>query len=317
MRAANFIQETTTAIAGTSGDGAVTLAQITGFPRISTALGSSQRFVKYVIQQASTNKMETGIGSVAANVLTRSKPQVTWDGTTWTDGGSTVTPLQFGATPTSGDVVVRLAPTAEDSAPTAPRQSSLAAAGDATWNQYPISPHQIFHTNGSGAALAANTEYYAYYRLDTAGALKGIQLFVNTAAGTAIKAALYDVGPDGLPGAKIVDFAGFPSAATGAKADTATGSWTPAAAPWLTPGWYVIGLISDGTPAILGTSGNGTNSQTPLGRRNSYGYAGTLAITGKSYSTGLPAAPSMSGATMPDPGASALASPWIGLKVTP
>ena len=36
MRAANYVEETTTSIAGTSGDGAVTLTQITSTPRFST-----------------------------------------------------------------------------------------------------------------------------------------------------------------------------------------------------------------------------------------------------------------------------------------
>ena len=108
MRAANFIEETTTSIAGTNGDGAVTLSQITSRPRFSTVLGTQNTTVRYVIEDTVIFKYESGIGHVSSNVLTRTKPQVTWDGTTYTDVGTTA--LQFGSSPTSGNIRVRMAP---------------------------------------------------------------------------------------------------------------------------------------------------------------------------------------------------------------
>lgn len=315
MRAANFIQETTTSIAGTLGDGAVTLTAISLKPRISSALGTAKRWVRYVIEKPSTGQCEQGLGTVTSNVLTRTRPQTTWTGSAWADGsGGAVTALQFGSTPTAGDVIVRLAATAEGQAAVMhARQSTVAA--DSTWRDYPISSVNIFHSNGTQGTMAADTEYYHAIKVEAAGLLNGVQFNVTASAGTGMKCALYDLGYDGLPGEKIVSFTGFATTSTGVKTDTATGSWSPALPVWLVPGWYVVGFISDGAVGIAGASGNGVCGQSPFGRKNGYGYSSTLSIGSKSYSTGLPSSPSMSGATTLDPGGNALAAPWIGLKV--
>lgn len=315
MRSANFIQETTTSIAGTSGDGAVTTTAISLSPRVSDALGTGKRWVRYVIEKISTGQREEGLGTFTSNVLTRTRPQVTWTGSAWADGRSgTVTALQFGSTPTAGDVVIRLAATAEGQAPvTNARQSTV--AGDSTWRDYPISSVIVFSSNGTQGTMSADTEYYHAIKVEAAGLLNGIQFNVSASAGTGMKCALYDLGYDGLPGEKIVSFTGFSTTSTGVKTDTATGSWSPALPVWLVPGWYVIGFISDGAVGITGYSGNSACGQTPFGRKNGYGYSSTFSIGSKSYTTGLPSSPSMTGATMLDPGGTALAAPWIGLKV--
>jgi hypothetical protein len=315
MRSANFVQETTTSIAGTLGDGAVTTTAIALSPRVSDALGASKRWVRYVIEKVSTGQREEGLGTFAANVLTRSRPQVTWTGTVWADGrGGAVVALQFGSAPTAGDVIIRLAATAEGQAPVVnARQSTV--AGDSSWRDYPISTQTSWSGSGSTAPLTVDTEYYHAIKVDAAGLLNGIQIDVAVAAGALMKCALYDLGSDGLPGAKIVDFAGFSTASTGIKTDTATASWLPPAPVWIVPGWYVIGFIADGAFSIRGGLGNGISQQTPFGRRNTYGYSSTLIITGKSAATGLPASPNMTGAIMADPGGTALCAPWIGLKV--
>jgi len=311
MRKADYIQETTTSIAGTNGDGAVTLTAVTNKPRISTAFGTSNRFVRYVIEKPASSMYEEGIGQVSSNVLTRTRPQVTWDGSTWKDGNSgSVTALAFGSSPTSGDVIIRLAPTAEDTAPTIPAfQSSL--SGDANWRDYRISGHIPWDNSGAGHTLTANREYYAAYRHETAGLLSGIQMEVTTAvAGSTIALALYDFGNNGLPGAKIADFTGFTTATTGIKTDTATGSWSPAGGIWLTPGWYAMGFIASHAIAIrCGTSR--MQGQSPFGRYNSYGWADVVYAAGSG--TTMPASPSPT--TMLDPGTSTGTRPWIGLKV--
>jgi hypothetical protein len=314
MRAANYVAETTTSIAGTSGNGAVTLTAITSTPRLSTVFGTQATVIKYVIEDTVNKKFERGIGSVASNVLTRTKVQETWDGTTYTVASPTA--LQFGSSPTSGNVIVRMAPTA-DAIPGVIDVTQSTVAGDATWRDYPFSG--AYHSTsgtGSTAILVAGTEYYSYYELKAAGNLKGVQFEVKTlVAASNMKLALYSVGSDGLPGAKIVDFVTTSTATTGVKTDTATGSWSPATAILLNPGWYVIGYISDGAIAIS-TSGTGSNfqRQTPLGRKNSYGNSGGLSVAGN-YATGLPAAASVGGGTMLDPAGNGLSAAWFGLKV--
>ena len=166
--------------------------------------------------------------------------------------------------------------------------------------------------------MVADREYYVPYFLQSAGLLSGIQIEVVTLlAASNLKAALYPCNSSGLPGNKIVDFNALSTGTTGFKTDTTTGTWSPAGPVWLTPGWYFVGLIDSSTPAIRGSAGSigGTASRTPLGRKDSYGYGTHLYVAG-SYSTGLPAAPSLGSATMVS-GGTANSALWIGLKVTP
>lgn len=313
MRGADYIRETTTSIAGSSGDGAVTLTQATGYPRVSTAFGTNAKVVRYVIEDTVNHYFESGIGSCASNVLTRTRPQITWNGTTWDD--STPSPLAFGSTPTSGNIVIRLAPTAEAQAPNiVVRQATV--AGDTNWRDYDISAVVTFGNNGTGYTATADREQYVYHKTEIAGLLTGIQYEVTAnVALSNIKVALYEIGTDGLPGTKIVDFVTTATTTTGIKTDTATGSWNPAVPVWLTPGWYVVGFICSHAIGLRGLSGSNiqNNLGTPLGRKDAYGRAMTIFVAG-SYSTGLPATASLSGGTIVGNG-NTNAYTWFGLKI--
>jgi hypothetical protein len=315
MRAANGISETTTSIAGTLGDGAVTTTAIANTPRVSSAFGTGAVVVRYIIAKGTTGAFETGIGSFSANVLTRTKPTCTWNGTTMVNTG-TISPLQFSATPTSGDVTIRIAPLAESTAPVMPGRNAT-VAGDTTWRDYPWS--QAFSNwgnSGAGQAIVADREYYYYYRLDCAGSLTGIQFEVTTlVAASNVKLALYSIGSDGLPANKIVDFVTVSSATTGVKTDTATGSWTPATGINLTPGWYAVGYIASHAISIRGgPSFQGMCGATPLGKEGSYGWSNSVYKAGL-YTTGLPAVANLSGGTLIS-GSHALSALFMGLKIT-
>jgi hypothetical protein len=315
MRAANGISETTTSIAGTLGDGAVTLTAITNTPRISSAFGTGAVIVRYIISKGTTGDFESGIGSVASNVLTRTKPTCTWNGTTMVNTG-TISPLQFGTAPTSGDVTIRIAPMAESTAAVMPGRNAT-VAGDTTWRDYPISQaFSAWANSGVGQALVADREYYYYYRLDCAGSLTGMQFEVTAlVAASNVKLALYSIGSDGLPANKIVDFVTVSSAATGVKTDTATGSWTPTTGINLTPGWYAVGYIASHAISIRGvSSGQAMSGATPLGREGSYGWANSVYKAGL-YTTGLPAVANLSGGTLIS-GSNALSVLFMGLKIT-
>lgn len=310
MRAANFVEETTTSIAGTSGDGAVTLTAISSVPRFSTVFGTGACQVRYTIEKVSTKAFEVGIGSVASNALTRTRPQVTWDGSTYDD--STPSPLQFGASPTSGDVLIRMAPLAESFAPALPGMNK-SISGDANWRDYPLSASYDWSNAGGNSDVTANRESYAYYRLDVAGLLTGMQFEVTTGGGN-LKTALHSVGYDGLPGVKIVDFGAVDTSATGIKTNTSTGSWTPTGSLWLTPGWYAIGFIGDdSTLDVRGVSlSNAHHHCSPLGRAGAYGWGHTIYVAG-SYASGLPSTPDLTGGTIIGSGLTSF--PWFGLKV--
>jgi hypothetical protein len=316
MRTANYVQETTTSIAGTNGDGAVTTTAIANTPRVSTVFGTGKVEVRYTIEDTVNKKMESGFGSVTGNVLTRSRPQTTWDGTTWKDGSTgAVTALAFGSTPAAGNVLIRLGPVAETQAPVVPGRQTL-IAGDSQWRDYVITQAINYWSGNTPSTLTANNEYYAYHKLDTAGLLTGLQLEVRAVGGTGLKLALYNVGSNGLPGSKILDFNVASTLSTGLKTDTSTATWSTGGPVWLTPGWYAIGFISDGGGQISGTGqgGNLALGHTPLGRKNAYGYSACAWVAG-SYTNGLPTSPNLTGGTMVDVGSSGLAWPWIGLKV--
>lgn len=317
MRSGNFVEETTTSIAGTNGNGAVTMTAVTGKPRFSTVLGSQATTVRYVIERVTDGAFEVGIGSVSSNVLTRTRPQITWDGTSTYDD-STPSPIAFGSTPTSGDVLIRMAATAEAMAPVIPGFNQTVTSGlDSTWREYPIANHARQSNGGTTSdALTANREYYGCYRLDTAGLLTGIQYDVTGAvASSNIKVALYPCASNGLPGQKIVDFVTTATATTGVKTDTATGSWSPAGPVWLTPGWYYIGYITNGAITLRGLDFRtyGT-SRTPIGWTGGYGDGNMIYIAGN-YTTGLPALPNLSGGTVQSP-VNPQSLNWFGLKVT-
>lgn len=308
MRSANWVSETTTSIAGTSGDGAVTLTAVTTTPRFSTVFGTQATTVRYVIRKTTNGYREAGIGSVASNVLTRTRPQVTWDGTTLDD--STPSALQFGATPTSGDVLIEIAPLAESILTAMPGVND-SITGEADWTFYrPSAANAI--GGATGRTLTVNREYYQAYWLPNAGLFQGIQFQVATAqASSNLKMALYACGSNGLPGQKIVDCVTTATTTTGIKTDSATGSWSPAGPVWLAAGWYFIGYITGHAIAINGTSGTVLITQSPLGRGNSYGMTDTCYASGN-YATGLPALPTP---TTLAPINGGDARHWFGLRV--
>lgn len=312
MRAANFVEETTTSIAGTNGNGAVTMTAVTGRPRFSTVFGTQATTVRYIIEDTTNGKTEVGIGSVASNVLTRTRPQITWDGTTYDD--STPSPIQFGSTPTTGNVRIRMAATAEFQGVVLPGVNTT-IAGSADWRDYPITNNTHFNPEQSGDVVTVDRMYYSCYRLDVSGLLQGIQVPVtNAVASSGLKMALYSCGVNGLPDRKIVTFNTLDTATTGMKTDTTTGTWSPAGPVWLTAGWYYIGWISNGAITIRGSGSNTFElHRTPLGRHSGYGYGNTVYESG-SYASGPPASPAPTTMLSASNG---LSVPSIGMRVVP
>ncbi len=312
MRSANFVEETTTSIAGTAGNGAITLTGIASVPRFSTVFGTQATTIRYVIEDTVGKRFETGIGSVADNVLTRTRPQVTWDGTVYDD--STPAPIAFGSAPASGNIKVRLSATAESQGAVL-AGSNRTIASDSNWRDYAITNSVGWDNSGSGTALTANLEYYSCYQNLSAGLLDGVQFDVTAGVTGNMKLALYAVASNGLPGDKIADFNIASVTTSGIRTDTATGTWTPAGGVCLSPGWYYTAFISDVACSIRGYPSSGTfslKSKTPLGRSNGYGWGNTVTSSG-SYAAGLPATPAptaMIGANK------SLSVPWIGLRVT-
>lgn len=312
MRSADYVEMTTTSIAG-SGAGAVTCTALTNVPTFTTVFGSQATTVRYIIEDTVNKKFEKGIGSVAANVLTRTSPQITWDGTTWSANAPSA--LAFNAAPTSGDIRIRMGATTEAQSPVT-AGANRTIAGDANWRDYALSAHiGNLQSGGTGIALVADREYYSYYRVERGGVLTGAQFEVTTAvASSNLKWALYSIGSNGLPTAKIVDFVTTATATTGIKTDTATASWSPAGAVYLPPGEYAVGFISSHATSLRFTGALTGGLQSCFGRKDFYGN-GDLVFVAGSYTTGLPASPSLGSGTLQSMGVQGRA--WLGLKVTP
>lgn len=315
MRAADYVEETTTSIAGTSGDGAVTMTQITNVPRFSTVFGTGATTVRYEIEDTVNKKFEMGIGSVASNVLTRTSPKITWDGSALDD--SSPSAIQFGSSPTSGNIKIRMAAVAETLFPVAPgRQTTI--SGDSNWRDYDFSASIRYTGSFNNLTLTADREYYQAYLCLLAGSLNGMQVNVQSTPGASnIKVALYSIGSSGLPDQKICDFNTLNSGTTGVKTDTTTSTWSPAGPIYMTPGWYAIGFICNAAINLnAGPSGlSMMTTQMPFGRKNVYGGS-TLVYVSGSYTTGLPATPTWSGATLGDPG-TAHSNVAFALKIQP
>ena len=315
MRSANYIEETTTSIAGAGGIGAVTLTAVSGLPRFSSAFGTQTTTVRYVIEDTVNKTMETGTGAVSSNVLTRVRPQITWNGTTYDD--STPSPLAFGASPTAGNIKIRIAATAESQGVVMPGFITGSITGrDATWGEYPLSAHMAPWSNaGSNSTFSANSMRYQYVQFDQAGLLTGVQVDC-TAPGVAsiVKHGLYPVRHDGYPGALICTFNDFDCAATGIKTDTAVGTWSIAGGVWMTPGWYVWGFKSGGNVVGLRVFSNANSAafgKTPVGRTSSYaGYKGLIAGESSPFGDPLPAQPDMTGAAI-----ATSQQVWVGFRV--
>lgn len=315
MRSANFVEETTTSIAGTAGDGAITLTGIASVPRFSTVFGTQATTIRYVIEDTVGKRFETGIGSVAGNVLTRTRPQVTWNGTTYDD--STPAPVAFGSAPASGNIRVRLSATAESQGANMPGLNAALVAAGGLFQQYPMTRTLRTQNSGSAGNLVAGTLYYWVYKLDHAGLLDGMAVDVMTAGGTGLKLALYSLGTNGLPNEKIVDFNVISTSTTGERTDTATGTWAPAGPVWLQAGWYAVGGISDGACGLRGLSPVTTAvTSSPFARAGGYGDSYMISINSQSYAAGLPAVASLAGAALRGDNNS-LCGAWVGLRVAP
>lgn len=279
---------TTTSIAGTGGDGAVTMAALTSIPTFTLAFGSGTRQVEYTVEDTTVGayKFEEGMGVVAANVLTRSKVRATWNGTTYDDTAPAA--LAFGATPTTGVIRIRLAPHAHEFIH-APPGIVTGISGD-TYDGYQFSAHLSTGGNPSSYTLVALTEYYLPFKCLVRGQVDGILMDVNAAvAATGIKAGLYECDGDGRPGPNITRFNALSSATTGVKTDTVPSTWAGNVGPLrFGVSWFYFGFFSDGALTLSAWTNN-LVMYPPTGRKNGYGWGSMLTKTNEnSYATGMP-----------------------------
>lgn len=237
---ANWIEATSS----TGGTGALTLTDVANRPNFDDVF-SGTTLVEYVVEEPDAGKFESGVGSFVAStkVLTRSRIL-----STFTAGAYDATQpaaVDFG---TSG-VTVRCAPTAD-----------IGAYGH-TWVQGSFGDGAYVGQSYAAASSPGNNtltidrEYYCPMWWG-GGRITSVAVYVSVLqASSGVKAAIYEVGTDGLPGRRLWHTAS-------PLAGTAVAMVAESVALHLPPGWYYYGIIASHALSLRATVGPAMN---PLG----------------------------------------------------
>jgi hypothetical protein len=205
--------------------------------------GTGARMVEYVIDDNVTGYKEAGIGNVASNVLTRTQPRETWNGTTFDNTAPAA--LAFGSSPASGNIRIRMAPLAWSFTPNPQFHNS--SIGDFNLG--------LMCGDINGGPTQSNqwgADQEAWYPYLWRGTREIDQFAVRAPVsntGRSVKYCISEVGTNGLPGKKLIDIGTVSFNTSGTKTVTSS-SFSPSGDAWLAPGYYYIGQIHDGTVDI-------------------------------------------------------------------
>lgn len=275
-----YVQGVTT----TGGTGTLTITSDAGMA-LPAAAGVAGRVIKYSVveysssSRSSVTQAEAGYGTISSgNVLTRSRPLVTWNGTTYDDTAPSA--LNFG----TSHVVVVIAPlqVAGDISITRRYDTSAESNGVLPY----VMPMNTLATSDFPArTLSANVVYFTPILLP--GGINYTTLGVEVTTGAAssnVSCCIADTSmTNGAAGTILVVANTLSSASTGFV--TASIDWTP------DPGWYWFCVTSSGAPSLRGSELfipgplGIFNSRTSRGAERSRTYA-TFTV-GNSAQTGL------------------------------
>lgn len=236
------IKETT----ATTGTGTLTLSAASGYPRFADkfAVGAS---VSYAILDSNGAPLEIGIGTVdASNTLSRDRILATYASSTYND--LTATAVSLAGTNT---VICTGAPSSFFTA--YPNVNTvITASGNAPQRLVMDSRINTNSASSTGFTMAANTLYLVPLFNAFQCVASGIALRIGTgAAGKSIIAGLYRLDHRGYPAKLIGETASTAAATSGVNWSASFAGGKVA----LEPGMYVVGLVSDGTPAIGAVTG--------------------------------------------------------------
>lgn len=294
---ADYLEMSVTSIAGTNGNGAVTMSRITNTPTFDESFNTSSltRTVEYVIEDTSRLCFERGIGTVTGNVLTRGSPKTTWDQTTLNQNNPTA--FAFLASGSVGNIRVRCSPTMASAASTFP--GVMQGSSPVNINLGHITTaHIVTNAIQVGTTVVTGTEYYLPYLWEGNGAITSLGVWLVTAqTGGAIKVGIYECGADGTPSNCITHCNSSPiSLAAGSgtlitSAITTANGWS-VESPNLAPGWYYIGFVATATTTFPSLGHHAISSpmrMSPVGWGANYGTNQLLTATASvNYATGLP-----------------------------
>lgn len=243
---ANWAQHTTTS----SGSGNLALVAVTNYPAINDVVGLNRRFA-YVIQDDATGRpIEAGIGYLSnATTLVRERPTATWSGGVYDDTSPAAVNLS------AGTYRVISTGTADAIQGAGKSINRATASMRALFSQHLT----VNNASSNGAALQANRAVIMPFWLTTSADIDALVVRVGTGvAGTSLRMALYDVGADGNANALLAETASLSSATSGVDL---IGTFPQIR---LQPGWYYVGVISDGAPT-LGRVDNSGQLQSLMG----------------------------------------------------
>jgi hypothetical protein len=245
---------------GTGGTGTLTLVAVSGWPAFSNVF-TGVRFVDYEIDQytdASKTvlaQQECGEGSIdtSTGILTRTKIDSTWNGTTYLPNpGSATAPTALNITNTAANVDIICSPSAASMMAITPFfYGTVANVADGLG----CLPMNLAAAANSTAAMpTSGTVQYAPVYIGHRGPFSQASVYVTTGStgGTpTLGVALFEVASDGSPGKKLIDFGNLGSTSNTAPFFlTNTALATPV---YLSPGWYYQGMLWIAGGATLGS----------------------------------------------------------------
>lgn len=255
---------------GSGGAGSLTTVALTGWPTFGNVVNVA-RMVQYTILQFTDTTLttlaqsETGRGTYTpgTGVLTRDVILRTWDGANYLPtNGSASAPTALDFSNTAGLVRISCSPTIE-TIPAIPFvATSFEGIGTFAANGVPA----LGATNSAELFAGGSVDYNAIL-IAHEGPFSMASVRVGDSSGTysggtqSLDVGIYEIGENGLPGTKLIDFGSLGGSSPFAAAATIS-SASLATPIYIEPGWYY--------QAILAQFTGGTG--TPRGR----GYYATL-----------------------------------------
>lgn len=275
------VRESVSSPGTVSTGGTMTLVAVTGYPRLQNVpaywSGSATRSpFAFSVVDSSGLPLAHGLGRLtAAATLTVDRWLQSFVSSTYAD--ASLSSVALGASP----VFVLGAAGPWSARACMATLNAETTANPSTFGRRRVSGH--IGALGSSYALSANTLYFAPYRSEYGGEVSSIGIPITAvAAGKSIRLGLFACDAVGKPGALLAETGALSVASTG----DVSGSVTSIAIP---PGYYWIGMVSDGTPSIR--SGTIGDYQLPVGMAD-WGYTGRSVPRALYYSYTFGAMPS-------------------------
>jgi hypothetical protein len=263
----------------TSGTGALTLTSVSGWPSYDDVFGATgTRMVEYVVQDSAGLPLEGGVGELALStmVLSRSKVQWTWDGTTYDATAPSALSLA------SGTHQVICGPTVET--------GGIYAASTTPGDNFGITTGMAVFGGPGGYFFVHQRCEFFWAPIRNAGQISTVSLRLPlgySGGASSLNVGLYDIDEAGKPFNLIADFGNLGALSTGNKTSGALG--TPISVP---PGnMYAMAVLpqfsgGSGSPALRVSPG--TLGGSPFGT-DLAGSRKAIACLGVTGQTSLPA----------------------------